>query len=471
MCGLTFLSSSIAGLIGFESFRIYGLSILVLCLVLAALFTDPRVAVQNRLSTLLLILILIIVGFIDLFGDFTPLDYKILLPILMLMFAPNLSIALKGFNLGRLLVGILAVYVSFTFTLFVLLGPENLYIGFGAFRRIDITGSIVTHSSLCLIFVAAASAHLYDAKYSRVICAIIILMIMASIFMIVSTATRTVLATLSILAVLLIICHSRPAETAIRCIIALVGAVLIFAAYSYAISDTFWLRLTGAQGDFSSGRAHSVAHWLARASESPLGLGFGSIRDAMESGKPVISNGRPLEWPHNEFIRFWIESGPLGLLLILGFCTLLTARTLRAAQFAGNRTGSTLVLILTADLIARSLLQNYFNSVYDATVLVAVLVVQQERLLAAKYPGSACVITPFSWPWLSASASVPQERQGPPQVLIPDRLPCASRHARRNRSLLLAQDSSWSHPHRPFVLKSGRDFDRSVAPIAIRVRL
>jgi O-antigen ligase len=112
------------------------------------------------------------------------------------------------------------------------------------------------------------------------------------------------------------------------------------------------------------------------AGERPFGLGFGAVREMLAEGKPWLDGASTLEWPHNEFVRLYVEAGPLGL----GFALLLVGALARTALRAAARDAGggdparrTLLLAIAADIVAEACLQNLFNAVHHATVLVVFL--------------------------------------------------------------------------------------------------
>jgi O-antigen ligase len=155
------------------------------------------------------------------------------------------------------------------------------------------------------------------------------------------------------------------------------GLGLVFLAYSLAWDPSFLLRLTtpAEEGDYGSGRLPSVAYWLGLAGERPFGLGFGAVREMLAEIKPWLDGASTLEWPHNEFVRLYVEAGPLGLGFALVLVVALARTALRAAARdpGGDPVRRTLMLAIAADVVAESCLQNLFNAVLHATVLVVFL--------------------------------------------------------------------------------------------------
>jgi O-antigen ligase len=158
-----------------------------------------------------------------------------------------------------------------------------------------------------------------------------------------------------------------------RLLTALLGFVAAFAAWTLMINDSFWRRLIGDQGDFSSGRWSSISHWLALTGDHPFGMGLGAVRELLADGRPALDGSSLLEWPHNEFVRLYVEAGPPGLLFVVLLLTVLTHRALAAARDIADPVLRALILVIVADLVAEACLQNLLNAVYHATVLILIL--------------------------------------------------------------------------------------------------
>jgi O-antigen ligase len=107
------------------------------------------------------------------------------------------------------------------------------------------------------------------------------------------------------------------------------------------------------------------------------------VRELMAGGKPFLEGESTLEWPHNEFVRFYVEAGPVGLAFVLLLVGLLVRTALVAAAADPVPERRALMLVIAADIVAESCLQNLFNAVHHATVLVLFLA------LAAHAPRSA----------------------------------------------------------------------------------
>ncbi|MCB9943750.1 MAG: O-antigen ligase family protein [Geminicoccaceae bacterium] len=365
-----FVSSSTAALYDLQSWRMFGFSMVFMALIAAAVAARPRFRRCEQDLPVVLFWLVSIMAFMDMDGSFDPLDYKILLPILAIAAAPSLRHVMIGVDLRRLIYVLLALH---TLVLTILHAGDLTSADDDTLSsRLDLTGSVVAQASLGTItFMLAAGEARAKRGLPRTadmgIATLALLQVMLS-------GTRTAIMTLLVMAALSIIA-GPDRHRQIRIVL---GAALVltlaFGLHTLFISDTYFLRLTGAyDDDYSSGRLHSLAYWLTLAGDTPLGHGIGTVRDIMQDGRPWIADGRLLEWPHNEFVRFHVEAGFPGLALVVLLIGGMTRRALHKAARTTDPRERAFVLLLTADMIAQSLLQNHFNMIYNSTMMMLVL--------------------------------------------------------------------------------------------------
>jgi O-antigen ligase len=371
VCGFAALSSSAAVALGLAEERVLVFTGLLLALLALPLLTRPALARPSG-PALLLALLLASIVVTDAGGTFDPVDAKVALPVLVLLAGPNLARQLTPAELTTFVWRLLSFYVAVTFLYQVVAEPAVVARGHEGIVRYDPTGSVVMHSSLSLIHLALAATRLGERQPLRARLAILALGGM-SLSMVFLTATRTALLTLALLAVLTLLASPEPHRAGRRLAVAALGFGLAFAAWTFSVDDSFYLRLAGGQEDFTSGRWSSVRHWLALAGEHPWGMGLGAVRELLADGRPALDGTELLEWPHNELVRFYLEAGPPGLLFVLLLLAVLLRRALRAAAREDDPVRRTLILAIAADLVAEACLQNLLNAVYHATVLVLVL--------------------------------------------------------------------------------------------------
>lgn len=371
------LSSHQAEVLGLSQLRIVVFSAVVAALGLLGLIAHPRLGARGRGLALVLLALHWLQTVVHPLAPFDPLGHKVLLVLLVLLLAPNVAAALGEVDVARVLAGFLAVYVLAAGGLALWGDPELR--GYGAVARLDVSGSIVSQGSLCALAALVAAERAVRAPRLRLLW---LPLLAAALVMVFVTATRT-----AVLAVLLFALYDTlagPARVRLRLhLLAAVPAVLVFVLFTLTVNDVLWRRITGeGVSDWSSGRAHSLRYWISLAADHPLGLGIGTLRRMFADGRPVIDGGLQLEWPHDEFVRMWVEGGLPGLVFALLLVAGVVVRAVGAARATDDPLRRVVLLALAADLTAQSLLQNYFHSIYLATATVltlAVLAVQVRK--------------------------------------------------------------------------------------------
>jgi len=380
------LSASTIAALGFADLRIIVFVCLFALLAMGAILRRPRLDRRQRTVPLVALWLLGLIAAVGQGQAGELLDYKILLPILALLVAPNLRAALGDLAVVRVVLLAGGLYVLATAAGAMLVPATATLRNVAEHVRIDLTGSVVLHASLCTIVAVAAFAACAACRrpWRRLVLALVVI---AAACMVLLTGTRTALVTLFILAVLAILSGAwqplaRPRALGLG-LAALGGLVLL----STLLGDTLWARLVELdRADYSSGRWPSIGHWLALSGGAPFGLGMGTIRATLAAGRPLIGDGQPLEWPHNELVRFYVEAGVPGVVLVLLLLGEVTRLALRRARLTGDPAERALVLVIAADLWAQCLFQNYFNGVYQATVLMLLVGVLAAGGAAGRVP-------------------------------------------------------------------------------------
>jgi O-antigen ligase len=379
ICGFAAVSSTLAANLGFQTERVVAFSALVGALCAGPYLRGARLPQLPGLVVCLFLLLLAIAVQDALLGKLDPVDYKVVLPLLVLLSAPALARELEGEDLVRFAWRLLAFYVLGTFAYELMAEPAAVSHGYAGIVRYDPTGSVIMHASLSLICLLLALARLPEPAPLHRRCGLLLIGGVALV-MVLEAATRTVIVTLVLLACFHLLTTADRRGALGRLLAVACGLVLVFAAYSELWNPSFLLRLVSNDevADYGSGRLPSIAYWLALAGDHPFGLGFGAVREMLADGKPSLDGDSTLEWPHDEYVRFYVEAGPVGLafvLLLVGLCVWMALRTAAADRQAPRRT---LTLAIAADLVAESCLQNLFNAIYHATVLVTFLALAAE---------------------------------------------------------------------------------------------
>jgi O-antigen ligase len=382
LLSFAFLAAEPAQALGLQTARTIGFPLVLLALATLAVAHRPAVPVPHHAGPLLLLGLIGLIAVQSLARTFDPMALKIALPVLALLMAPRLALLLEGADAARAVRSLLAGYVAVTVLMLLLGGADDLARGDDGARRWDVTGSVVTHASFCVVYTVLAATTL-QSRPDRIEAVIATFGGAAALAMTFLSGTRTALVTWALFLVLAL--RSGGGQ---RRVAALAGTVALgLAVHTLLVSDSFAQRLQGGADDYSSGRAHSLAAWLGRLAEQPLGIGLGGVRTALAEERPAIDGERMLEWPHNEIVRLTVEGGPLGLVLVVGLiaCTLRLA--LRGAAATADPLRRNLLLVLAADVAAESLLQNFFNGVYQATAFLLLIGLLATPLTARPQPG------------------------------------------------------------------------------------
>jgi len=374
------LSASLAEALGLVRVRMVGFAAVVAALALVGLLAHPRMGSRGRALALVLLALHWLQTVAHPLAPFDPVAHKILVVLLVLLCAPNIAIALGGADLPRVFTWLLALFVPAALA-FWALGDVRLH-AYADVVRVDVTGSVVSQASLAVLGVLAFLARLVHEPRRRMVW---LPLLALALVLLLASATRTALLTLVLFAAYDVL--AGPARVRLRVhLLAVLPALAVFALFTLTVSDALWKRLVGAgTDDWTSGRAQSLAWWVATALEHPLGLGIGAVRRMFADGRPVVDGGLSLEWPHNAFVRLWVEGGLPGLAFALLLIGGLVVRAVRAARVARDGPSRLVLLALAADMTAQSLLQNYLQSIYlsTATILtIAVLAVQVRHAAA-----------------------------------------------------------------------------------------
>ncbi len=371
------LSATTVSALGLEDVRIVVFAGLFALLAAGTLALSPYIAGRAMAAPLAALWLLMLLAAA---GQLSPqattasvVDYKIALPIAALLLAPSLRASLGDLDLPRLVLRLGAAYVVAT-TLTALAMPSTTVLrGVAAQIRIDVTGSVVLHASLCTIIALVTATAL--VQHGRpVVRACLALLMAAALWMVMLTGTRSAVLMLAVFGALWIVAGRLPDMARPRVLGLALAAAAVFLLLSFLVSDSLWARLAALGGtNYSSGRWPAIQHWLTLGAGRPFGLGLGAVRQLLADGRPEITGGYLLEWPHNELVRFYVEGGVLGAVLVLLLIIEVLRRARRRAMTTTDPVERVLVLAIAADMVVQCLLQNYFNSVYHSTVLLMIL--------------------------------------------------------------------------------------------------
>lgn len=383
LLSFAFLAAEPAQALGLQTARTLGFPLAFAVLAALALLWRPGLPVPHGPAPLALLALLGAIAAQELASGLDPMGYKIALPLLALLLAPRAALLLEGADVARAVRALLAGYVALTFLALAWAGGGDFVRGHDGVERWDVTGSVVTHASLCAVYLVLAGSTLL-ARPRPAEAVVALAAGAAALAMIFLSGTRTSLVTLGLFLALSVIAGGRrPAR-----VLGIAGGLAAaLALHTLLVDGSFAQRLQGGAGDYSSGRSHSLAVWVGELAEAPFGIGLGGVRSALAVERPAIDGERLLEWPHNEVVRLTVEAGPLGFVLILGLIACTVRLALRGAATATDPLARDLLLVLAADVIAESLFQNFFNGVYQATAYLLLIGILAAPLTARPRPG------------------------------------------------------------------------------------
>lgn len=372
LAALAMLSADLAAQLGITILRMPLFIAVAGVLVALGLAVRPFADAPSTRAPAVLLLLGAAVAVIDLQGPLDPIDYKLLLPVIVLGAAGPIAAALGSLDLPRLLWRLLTLYVLATAAIVLTSGPAELARGADGIARIDASGSLVMHAALCTLYLLLGVAIWHRSGMVERIAGPVVGLL--ALGMLLAAATRTPFIMLAILAAMMVVTVADPLRWLRRMLLATMAGLVVFVMHTTLVDPSLWRRFwSEGQSEWSTGRMVAMSSWLERAADHPLGLGLGAVRDVLAEDKPALDGEAILDWPHNEAVRLWVEAGPFGLAFLLVLLGSITARALALGRAHPDGAARMLALALAADAIAQSLVQNWLNSVYHATFGVLVI--------------------------------------------------------------------------------------------------
>ncbi len=299
--------------------------------------------------------------------------YKFLLIFILIFFGSELSKAISASRIIKDLSLVLSLYTCLLITFFIITGADNLIRPVGAgeiYTRLDITGSVTImaiSSTISLLLISSLAMRTRS------------LIIRIALFLIAFTAGYLILLSASRQAILVIVVYATlqllSGKLLNRKVIirrasilgAALASILLFTAYTAFINDSLYVRIfENPTEDYSSGRLNSVNLWLSEMHEHGGPLGFGHIRNNTIQEIELL-------WPHNEFLRFYIEGGIPGafltfLMLIYAISTLRFSMRPNEPSLEKN-----LTLIIFSVFIVQMSVENFINNTFLSTLCFLLL--------------------------------------------------------------------------------------------------
>ena len=372
LAGFAMLSADGAAKLGMTSLRMPAFILIAAALVGLALAVRPSIEPDDLRAPALLLLLTAAMALVDLQGPIDPIDYKLLLPVLVLAAAGPIAAVLQPVDLPRLLWRLLTLYVILTALVILRTDPAELSRGTDGIARIDASGSLVSHTLFCTLHLVLSWSTWRRSgaigKTLRLASAVL------AGGMLLAAATRTPFITMSMAGMLLVLLAPDRRAWLMRILLAALAGLTVLTLFTLMVNDSLWRRLqSDGQPEWSTGRMVAVDSWLERASDHPLGMGLGTIRAVLADGKPSLDGDAILDWPHDEAIRLWVEAGPFGLAFLLVLLGSIALRACSVIRHHPDDAARLLAATLLADAVAQCLFQNWLNGVYVATLEVLLI--------------------------------------------------------------------------------------------------
>ena len=250
----------------------------------------------------------IIVGKISLTG------YKVFaIPFLMLLGYPS-SKYFETEYFCKIILITLFVYIFVSFFLLVTGHGRTVSVS-GLYTRFDLTGSVTGHAILCALFIMFSLSFLLS-KVKSINSIMLVIGISIAFYMLLKTGSRQ---SILILIMFFSICAFLFKENKRNLIYSLALLSIfasVFSLYTVFVDNSFYYRFFSLDSSkFTSGRSEAIIFWLNNVTNHFIGNGLGYIAQYTSSQLTEIETYE--RFPHNEFVRFYVEGGLLGVVFIV----------------------------------------------------------------------------------------------------------------------------------------------------------
>lgn len=317
------------------------------------------ISVQHKILALIGVVFAGSLAFRDLYHDqFYPDAYKFSVIFALIFFGSELQRRVNLNEMVALLWGVLTLYTLFSMVMFLTTG------GFGGeesgSERINITGSVTLQGIIMMTYTLMTYQRILVDKQPHRRFFYLLLMLPAIYMMMIAGSRQVLIIGTLFMVFLFFLQHGLFAKA--RILSALAIGVAVFFIFSYTVDDTLYSRLFYTPLDtYTTGRLYSMALWLEiMQREGPLGLGY--IGNHVDYTNALL-------WPHNEFIRFYVEGGIFGV----GIVFLLFFHALHCLYIVLRYPASphlkALTILIATETIVQVMLNNSFQAIYRISFL------------------------------------------------------------------------------------------------------
>jgi len=310
-----FISQSLASKYGIQSVLmiVYFSSFSLLLLTLFYSFKLRKKHFFIIAAMFSMLVVLFCIDFSD--GFISYKGYKVILLLFSLLILHNLS---NYFSTERLCASIFFIFLIYIVVSFLshLLGNTNIVNVGSLYIRYDLTGSVTAHAVLCSLYIMFSSAYYLKFK-SNVKRLALVASSFVSLYMIFLTGNRQSLIILILFGFILAYQQTKQINKSLFYFSIFITLFMIFfILFTLYVDSNMYYRVFNLNSDdVMSGRGVSVLFWLDKSSTIFGGLGLGYIAQYGELYGGILETYE--NFPHNEYIRFYIEGGILGLVFIV----------------------------------------------------------------------------------------------------------------------------------------------------------
>lgn len=299
--------------------------------------------------------------------------YKFFIIFIMIFASSEIS---KVVPTAKLLVDcqkILSLYTLSIFTFIIATGLQSVLTPTGAggiYTRLNVTGSV---TSLGISAVTSVMLSLPRLKSEARITTKLLALItsIAAIYIMMLCASRQTLLILAIFSLIHLISgnitNRRELIRKLEIFFAITLSLTIFLIFSIFVNNSMFIRLfENPSSDYSSGRFSSITTWLKKMDETGAPLGLGHIRNNVVEEIELL-------WPHNEIIRFYIEAGIPGSIIILTLIIYGAIATLRTLKSSTPLIVKNTAIALFSVMIVQINLDNFINNIFLSAPIFLIL--------------------------------------------------------------------------------------------------
>ena len=372
-----FIPSAFIDLIQIRSYLNAAFLFLCLIIIISGFFNFKKVGRFCLFEKSLAIVCLLITVFLALYnhseGSFYIEGYKFAVIFLLIFFGAETYGEMSASKIFSDFTYLFSFYSILLVFILIYSGQEDLIrpIGPGGlYTRLDFTGSVTT---MC---VSAAIAMLlginnFFGRSSVFHKLFFLVTILSSGYLILLGASRQVLLILIVFMAIKFLSGNWLSKKMLDVrmkIIALASISFVaFALFTIFVNDSFYIRIfDNPSGNYTSGRLYSMNLWFEEKQQHGDFLGFGYIRNN-------IIQEMELLFPHDEFIRFFLEGGKLGLFLPFALLIYSTIILKISIYNGADSNVKDIIAVIYSIILVETNLDNFYHNIFFSTLLLSIL--------------------------------------------------------------------------------------------------